>query len=728
MKQQNSCTRDWEALLEHVIASQHHEQRPGYPKIEPDMAMEAFRCGVPLEGAFHCKRSDLLARLEYDNHPPLQHQEEEVRAKFGKEEAKSFHIAFPRFLAYYIFGLFLAPLSWVLRKGRGRIVVDCSNKLTAEDTGAANDYIPRPGTEGRERENPAVYYGKALLRHLIAIWNLRIEFPFEDLLQHTDDIDSAFRRMLYHPDLAVAFAYVFMEFLIIPVGQIFGSRNAPSFWCMPAELRAHLAAVMDYSQDDLPLADSVRIPEESSAEEKAKIVQAVPDAIHQGVPAEYADRHHHATFVDDTVKVAIRSQMTDAIRSSEGAAYATLGRPEADRRGSCLVPEKFPLEAATSVEFVGYIIDTVLMRVEWPAEKVATLQSLLHEWIHHPTARTPAEIARLLGYVRNGAFLCPMGNFMSIRLQWVLNEAIQKDGIKETAKRSWWQHRRIHIPASVTEDLRLMYKSLLSQQDGDAHAWMRPISLLIPREATEDIRSDAAYSGIGGWSPSFKFVWRITRQELTDAGFKMRELDNEGQDRYKWCTAEQLPPEAAEWLHINPLEFIAIIINCWFAILEVRKDPTKPGGHIIAVRADNTSALSWLRYAARSQRRVIRNLAYFLHGLILFSQTAEYANFNGRYLPGPENVEADATSRPELFPSLATAIDSFSQLQTCQPYQVPFGLLSTIARWTSYKEIGAQCVGEMTNLLTLEPKPFPAGWENKTYQSGVYRRSRRTAS
>jgi hypothetical protein len=720
--------RNWDELLEHVIAAQQHEQRPGYPKIEAEMAIESFRCGVPLEGQFSCQRSDLLERLQYDNHPPLKNQEAEVRGKFGKEEAKSFHIAFPRFVAYYIFGLFLAPLSWVIRKGKGRIVVDCSNKLTDDDSGAANDYIPRTGTEGRERENPAVYYGKALLRHIIAIWNLRIDHPLEDILQHTDDIDSAFRRMLYHPDLAIAFAYVFMEFLIVPVGQIFGSRNAPAFWCMPSELRAHMAAVLDYSKLDLPLADSVRIPDESTAEEKARIVQAVPDAVHQGTPQEYADRHHHATFVDDNVKVAIRSRMTGAIRSSEGSAYDTLGRPEEDRRGSCLVPAKFPMEASTSVEFLGYIIDTVLLRVEWPADKVATLRKLLHEWIHHTTARTPAEIARLLGYVRNGAFLCPMGNFMSIRLQWVLNEAIKRDGINATAQKRWWKCRRVHIPASVTADLRLMFKSLLDQPDGEVHAWMRPISLLIPREATEDIRSDACYNGLGGWSPSFKFVWRVTRDELVKAGFKMKELDQDGHDRYRWCKAENLPPEHAECLHINPLEFIAIIINCWFAILEVRKDPGKPGGHIIAVRADNTSALSWLKYAARSQRRVIRNLAYLLHGLILFSQTAEIANFNGRYLPGPENEEADAASRPELFPSLATAIAGFSQLQTCRPFQVPFGLLSTIARWTSYTEIEAQYVGEMINLMTLVPKPFPDGWQSMTSVSGVYRRSRQTAS
>jgi hypothetical protein len=215
---------------------------------------------------------------------------------------------------------------------------------------------------------------------------------------------------------------------------------------------------------------------------------------------------------------------------------------------------------------------------------------------------------------------------------------------------------------------------------------------------------------------------------MVQAGFCMQELDDEFQERYRYCKKEDLPEGHEEWMHINPLEFIAIIINVWFAILHIRTDPDRAGGHHILVRADNTSALSWLRYAARSQRRTIRNLAYFLHGLILFSQTAQYANFNGKHLPGLDNSEADGVSRPELYPSLASAIAAFSPLQTCQPYRIPFGLVSTIARWTTYEKIEAQHVAEMTNLLKLEPKPFETGAIEKPSASGLYKRSRRRRS
>eukprot|EP00980_Cylindrotheca_fusiformis_P023885 scaffold11108_cov117-Cylindrotheca_fusiformis.AAC.1 len=64
------------------------------------------------------------------------------------------------------------------------------------------------------------------------------------ILVHADDISSAFRRILYHPDMACAFAYVFDEFLLVPVGEVFGSRSAPSYYCVLADVRQALATIL----------------------------------------------------------------------------------------------------------------------------------------------------------------------------------------------------------------------------------------------------------------------------------------------------------------------------------------------------------------------------------------------------------------------------------------------------------------------------------------------------
>jgi hypothetical protein len=78
----------------------------------------------------------------YDNHPAINANHANVEAKFVKEEAKSFHIHLPCFLIYFLPGLILAPLQWAIRKGKGRICVDCTNGPKPE--GSANTSIPKP--------------------------------------------------------------------------------------------------------------------------------------------------------------------------------------------------------------------------------------------------------------------------------------------------------------------------------------------------------------------------------------------------------------------------------------------------------------------------------------------------------------------------------------------------------------------------------------------------------
>jgi hypothetical protein len=67
---------------------------------------------------------------------------EAVEEKFAKEEQKSYHINFPRFLLYFIFGLLLNPLQREWDKGKGRICVDCKNGADGPyNMGLANTHM-----------------------------------------------------------------------------------------------------------------------------------------------------------------------------------------------------------------------------------------------------------------------------------------------------------------------------------------------------------------------------------------------------------------------------------------------------------------------------------------------------------------------------------------------------------------------------------------------------------
>jgi len=60
------------------------------------------------------------------------------------------------------------------------------------------------------------------------------------------------------------------------------------------------------------------------------------------------------------------------------------------------------------------------------------------------------------------------------------------------------------------------------------------------------------------------------------------------------------PDSTTDGLHINILEYIAIIIELWFVIILVIRLGPRDGGYVVTLKSDNTSALSWMRYAARS--------------------------------------------------------------------------------------------------------------------------------
>ena len=211
------------------------------------------------------------------------------------------------------------------------------------------------------------------------------------------------------------------------------------------------------------------------------------------------------------------------------SAYTVFGHPDNDRRDSCLKAEKFPPTAVSALLHLGYFIDTRQMQVSWPADKCAALATLLDDWLLHRTHRTPSEIAKLLGLLRHGAYLCPLGEFLSIRLQLTLSTATRKAGKSALHSKPWWNASKIHLDESLySSDLLLLAQSLQPTTNALPSVWSRPIALLIPREPTCVILSDAVYSGLGGWSPTLLFMWRLTRAELIAAGFDMRAIESEG--------------------------------------------------------------------------------------------------------------------------------------------------------------------------------------------------------
>ncbi len=109
-----------------------------------------------------------------------------------------------------------------------------------------------------------------------------------------------------------------------------------------------------------------------------QLVQAVPDAFHQGIPSEQLGHYYHnSTFVDNNGIADIRDQIIGTIDNSARAAYAVFGHPNDDRQAPCLSDEKQLELASFLMQYLGFLIHTRRMIMALPVDKRQQLADLL---------------------------------------------------------------------------------------------------------------------------------------------------------------------------------------------------------------------------------------------------------------------------------------------------------------------------------------------------------------
>jgi hypothetical protein len=64
---------------------------------------------------------------------------------------------------------------------------------------------------------------------LIRVYNLRISYPNNDVIVHTNDVKFCFCQIKHHPDVAGAFSYL-AEYLFFQIGLAFGTNFSPANW------------------------------------------------------------------------------------------------------------------------------------------------------------------------------------------------------------------------------------------------------------------------------------------------------------------------------------------------------------------------------------------------------------------------------------------------------------------------------------------------------------------
>ena len=749
--------RDFDAvwdIVEHC--AQPHPVPKGYPKVDYERAWKIFTIGAPIESHFAAAFEDVWDRERYDNHPPLVSVLDKVRTKFNKEERLSYHILFPRSLWAFIPGLIINPMNFVQRPGdpAGRICVDPTSKVPTrqqfieaemmvkepleaftgvdqdppprrrrryrfrgrkrrrQDTAAPNSQTPDTGLPGKEDINPKVYYATAFKRLLTWIWRERMEHPDREIYLSYDDIATAFHRVLYHPQIAIVYAMVFMEFLIIPTGLIFGAKNSPSMYMIPGELRAHIAAVAKvFDQVMTELASRVEIrhyPDFCGA----SIPRAIPDNLHGPISEAGGDRH--ASFVDDTGMAGIAETIRYIINRSILGAYVIYGFPDESDSQPVINPEKFALLVTYLLTYLGFNINAREMTCAWPLEKRQKLADMLDALWLDPTSDlkiTPSRASRPLGLIRHGAPVSMLGVYHSLRLQHRLNDvlsevqkgrfgrAIRSKKQKSRAFKEWWQHFDLGRDEECVLELQLLRKTLTDPKYN--YVWTRPIGMVVSRQWTVKTEGDACYEGLGGLCRQLKFMWRLSREDLKQMGFLVYEGDE--------------PKPGEPGMHINLLEFLALIITLWLTLSLV-----KPGSQpVILATGDNTSALSWMYFASRTKKPIVRRFARFCQAMLTYYPY--HFALQKAHMKGEDNDTGDVLSRFKRASSFQRAIEvTYPALNECQAYRVPSELLTALQSIASSERAAEWYVTKTTELWTIKPSTLPAGWRTSDSMTSLY--------
>jgi len=208
-------------------------------------------------------------------------------------------------------------------------------------------------------------------------------------------------------------------------------------------------------------------------------------------------------------------------------------------------------------------------------------------------------------------------------------------------------------------------------------------------------------------------MWRLSDADLSELGFPVKAL----------CSGQYEPDRKAEGLHINILEFIALIINIWLTERLLLKDGNRVGGHIIQALSDNTSALSWMSHASRSLTPTVSRLARFLTALQVYLPLQ--SSLTGRHLPGRQNIGADVLSRVHQYPSWGSATAACSHLAALPAYRLPRRLLLTMLSATLSMQTEDWSERRMIELWKLEPLIFPTGSLAMDTRTSLWHRSHR---
>lgn len=224
----------------------------------------------------------------------------------NKEERYSHVIPIHSYLCRFGPSCQHVPQGLNLRKGKKRLISDCTTKLHPDDL-VVNEITSILG-------EPEITFGQTKMKLLKHLYNTRISEPHKEILGAYVDVKACFRYIRYVPELAGVFGFIMDSvghYYFAPAG-VFGWKGSCNVW---EPFRRAIEVMTGVVYEELTAKGDIELHSDLLDQiswsdpnlDESDFVRAVPDTLNQGVFDANGEQRRIPShmFVDDAIVITI---------------------------------------------------------------------------------------------------------------------------------------------------------------------------------------------------------------------------------------------------------------------------------------------------------------------------------------------------------------------------------------------------------------------------------------
>jgi hypothetical protein len=176
------------------------------------------------------------------NHPSIGEKIDQVMATMNKDERINYIVHMPHWLWLFVPHCFITPQHILEKPGKkDRQIFNASQKYNWDSVPITAMTSMPYGSELKCK------FGSVCKSILVRAYNLRISYPNDNIVVHTNDIKSCFWQIKHHPDVAGVFLYILANYLFFQIGLALGADFSPANWEAVHRAQSALAELLFFN-------------------------------------------------------------------------------------------------------------------------------------------------------------------------------------------------------------------------------------------------------------------------------------------------------------------------------------------------------------------------------------------------------------------------------------------------------------------------------------------------